>query len=373
MSDLTFTESPYFIVISIVAAAVLLILLLNYFINKIIRSKYQQVNPVEAGKAKLYIKLAVFILVFSIVYTGLFNYLKIGVLEGVLEDFKLINNNLLTVSLFSILRSVLRLFFFYFLFTSFKYIVSLHFTKKGNEDAAGSLKSLIANISLLIIVVIFLSDLGINWKLLVPVAGALGLGIGIGLQNIMNNYLSGFILLFTRKLKIGDIVEVEGNAGRAIGYSLQTIYGRVVNIDAFNTVIVTLDSIEIVVPNSSFISGQVVNYSLSDANIRVRIPFGVSYSSDPNTVKEILLKVATENSSILLLPAPDVWFSEYADSSLIFTLLCWINIKNVWKVNALVSDIYFKAWYELKEAGVEIPFPQQDIWFKNKLKVEVDK
>ncbi len=74
-----------------------------------------------------------------------------------------------------------------------------------------------------------------------------------------------------------------------------------------------------------------------------------------------------------MLPSPEVWFIEFGESSLVFNLLCWVNIKNMWKVNGLISDIYFRGWYGLKEGGVEIPFPQQDVWFKNKLKVEIDK
>ncbi|MEX0999709.1 MAG: hypothetical protein WD000_07095 [Thermodesulfobacteriota bacterium] len=90
-------------------------------------------------------------------------------------------------------------------------------------------------------------------------------------------------------------------------------------------------------------------------------------------VKEILLKVANENTQILRSPAPNLWFTEYADSAIVFYLLCWVNIRQLWKINPVISDIYFKAWYEFHQAGVVIPFPQQDVWFKNNLKVEIEK
>ena len=127
------------------------------------------------------------------------------------------------------------------------------------------------------------------------------------------------------------------------------------------------------VPNSKFIEQQLVNYSLSNYTIRVRTPFGVSYSSDPNTVKDILIRVARENTQILKSPEPSVWFTEYADSALVFYLLYWVNIKDLWKLNPVISDIYFKAWYELEKGGIVIPFPQRDVWFKNNLKVEIEK
>ncbi len=90
-------------------------------------------------------------------------------------------------------------------------------------------------------------------------------------------------------------------------------------------------------------------------------------------MKEILLKVADENTQILKSPAPGVWFSEYADSAIVFHLLLWVNIRNLWKVQPLISEMYFKVWYELEKAGIVIPFPQRDVWFRNDLKVEIEK
>ena len=313
----------------------------------------------------LYVIFAVYIIFYYI-----FN------LEGFtekLKSFLLIDNDLFKVSVFSIIFSAFKLFFFYCLIHLFKNFVYIILKYRNNEVTAGSLRSLISNLGFLVLFVIVLSDLGINWKLLVPVAGALGIGIGIGIQDIMNNYMSGFILLFTRRLKVGDVVEIEGNAGRAVGNNLETIYGKVESIDLFNTVVLTLDGIEIIVPNSQFTNNQVVNYSLSTSEVRIRIPFGVAYSSDPNEVKEILLNVASKNMQILKKPDPIVWFKQMGDSSINFDLLCWVNIRFLWKINSLISDIYFTAWYDLKEKDITIPFPQNDVWFKNNLKVEIDK
>lgn len=313
------------------------------------------------------------LLLIYVLYLAFIKFYNLNHFTTYLKEFLIINTGVIKVSIFSLMSGVFIFLFLLSIVGILKHSVYFYNVHKGNELQAGSLRSLIGNLGLLLVIMVALSEFGLTWAALLPVAGALGLGIGIGLQDIMKNYISGIILLFSNRLKVGDIIEIEGNAGRAIGNSLETIYGNVVSIDTFSTVVSTTDLIEVVVPNSQFIEQQMVNYSLSDSTIRIRIPFGVSYGSDPNQVKDILLKVANENSQIILNPAPNVWFTEYADSAIVFYLLCWVNIRHIWKINPVISDIYFKAWYEFQQAGVVIPFPQQDVWFKNNLKVEIDK
>ncbi len=324
------------------------------------------------GFAKSVDTLLNFLLLYSL-YLIFIKFYNLGLLISYLQELFVINTGVIKVSVFSIISAVFMFIFLLSLVGVIKHVAYFYITKTGNILQAGSFRSLIGNLGLLIVIMISLSELGLTWTALLPVAGALGLGIGIGLQDIMKNYISGIIILFSKRLKVGDVIEIEGNAGRAIGNTLETIYGSVVSIDTFSSVVTTTDSIEIVVPNAQFIEHQMVNYSLSDHRIRVRIPFGVSYSSDPIQVKDILLKVAGENSQVLPNPAPNVWFTEYADSAIVFYLLCWVNIRQLWKINPVISDIYFKVWYEFHEVGVVIPFPQQDVWFKNNLKVEIDK
>ena len=300
-------------------------------------------------------------------------FFNIGFAVNYLSNLYIIKTDLFGISLFSAISTIFTFVILLSLVVIVKHWVYYYYISRNKEVEAGSLRAIVSNLGLLMIVVVCLSNLGFTWKALLPVAGALGIGVGFGLQSIMNNYLSGFILLFSKKLKVGDIVEIEGNAGRAIGNSLETIYGRVSSIDVLSTIVSTTDGIEVVVPNSQFITQEIVNYSLSDHYIRVRIPFGVSYSSDPNKVREILLSVAKEHAQILKYPAPNVWFSQMADSALIFELLIWVNIRMLWKINPIVSEIYFKGWYELKNEGIVIPFPQRDVWFKNNLKIELKK
>lgn len=311
-----------------------------------------------------------FIYLLYLIFTLFFNLDQITLY---ISELFLLNTGVIVISLFSLISGVFAFFFLLSIVGILKHAVYFYNIKRGRDVEAGSLRSLVANLGLLVVIMITLSQIGLSWKALLPVAGALGIGLGIGLQNIMNNYISGFILLFSKRLKVGDIIEIDGNAGRAIGNTLDKIYGSVESIDTFSSVVSTTDGIEVVVPNSQFLEQQMVNYSLSNSTIRVRIPFGVSYASDPNKVKEILLKVAGENTQILPSPAPNIWFTEYADSAIVFYLLCWVNIRHIWKINPVISQIYFNAWYQFEKEGIVIPFPQQDVWFKNNLKVEIEK
>ena len=307
-----------------------------------------------------------------ILYRGTDLLFDLGAVKSLLSGVHLIDTEFVKISLLSLLESIYLFLLLLALTHLLKNSLYLYFYRKGMEVEAGSFRALTSNLGIFLAVVIALVHLGITWKVLVPLAGALGIGLGFGLQTIFNNYVSGFILLLSKNIKVGDLVELEGSAGRAIGRSGETIFGKVVNINILTTVVRTNDNFEIAIPNSEFVSGRIVNYSLSDPNVRVRIPFGVSYHSDPKKVEEVLLRVASNVNEVLKDPPPKVWFYEMADSALIFYLLVWVDIRKFWRMRALRSEIYFRAWEELKKEGIEIPFPQRDVWFKNPLKVEID-
>ncbi len=189
-------------------------------------------------------------------------FFYIGFAVNYLSNLYIIKTDLFGISLFSAISTIFSFVILLSLVVIAKHWVYYYYISRNKEVEAGSLRAIVSNLGLLMVVVICLSNLGFTWKALLPVAGALGIGVGFGLQSIMNNYLSGFILLFSKKLKVGDIVEIEGNAGRAIGNSLETIYGRVNSIDVLSTIVSTTDGIEVVVPNSQFITQEIVNYSL---------------------------------------------------------------------------------------------------------------
>jgi small-conductance mechanosensitive channel len=199
-------------------------------------------------------------------------------------------------------------------------------------------------------IVIFQSA-GIDLSSLSILAGALGVGIGFGLQNITNNFISGLIILFERPIKVGDRIEVGD------------IAGDVISINARATTIITNDNISVIVPNSEFISGTVINWSHSDRNVRFLFPVGVSYKEDPEKVRKILLEVADKNQYVLKSPPPSVMFDEFGDNSLNFYLGVWTST-HIEKPRVLKSELYFEIFKKFAEQGVEIPFPQRDLHIK---------
>jgi len=191
----------------------------------------------------------------------------------------------------------------------------------------------------------------VNLSALGTIVAALSVGIGFGMQDIVSNFISGIILLFERPIRVGDTIEVGANRGLV----------RTINIRA--TTVQTRDNVFILVPNRALISTEVVNYGYDDPKIRIAVPVGVSYSSDPEQVRDILLKVAAEQSTVLKHPVPLVQFTEFGDSSLNFRLLAWIQRAE--QRNRIVSDLNFAIFKEFNEANIEIPFPQRDLHIRS--------
>ena len=217
-----------------------------------------------------------------------------------------------------------------------------------NEGVRQSIGTIVRYLIIVLGLIIIFQSVGLDFSALGVLAGALGVGIGFGLQNITNNFVSGLIILFERPIKIGDRVEVG------------EISGDVVRISARATTIITNDNISIIVPNSEFISTRVINWSHNNRMVRFRFPVGVSYKEDPDRIQEMLLKVAREHDGVLKSPAASVSFIEFGDSSLNFELWVW-TIKYTNRPVVLQSDLYYAIFRKFKEEGVEIPFPQRDL------------
>lgn len=193
---------------------------------------------------------------------------------------------------------------------------------------------------------------GIDLSAFGILAGALGVGIGFGLQNITNNFISGLIILFEQPIKVGDRIEVGD------------VSGDVIKISARSTMIVTNDNISIIVPNSQFIDSQVINWSHNERKIRFNFPVGVSYKEDPQKIKAILMEVAKVNKGVLDLPEPDVLFEDYGDNSINFNLRVWTS-EYINRPKILKSQLYYEIFRRFGEEGVEIPFPQRDLHLKS--------
>jgi small-conductance mechanosensitive channel len=193
---------------------------------------------------------------------------------------------------------------------------------------------------------------GIDLSALGLLFGALGIGIGFGLQGITNNFISGVIILFERPVKVGDRIEIDD------------LSGNIMNISARATTIITNDNIAVIVPNSDFINTRVINWSHNSRNVRLNFPVGVSYKEDPEVIRKLLIEVADKNTGVLQDPRPDVLFDEFADSSLNFILRVWTSEYSD-KPRVLKSQLYYEIFKKFKENNVEIPYPQRDVHLKS--------
>lgn len=231
--------------------------------------------------------------------------------------------------------------------------------ERGTREA---MTTITGYVGVLLAIVVSLAMAGIDFANLALIAGALSVGIGFGLQNIVNNFISGLILLFERPIKTGDWIVV----GNTEGY--------VKRIRIRSTQLQTFDRADVIVPNAELITGQVTNWMLSDTTGRARIPIGVAYGSDVQKVKAILLKIADDHPDVLTdgsAPEPFVLFREFADSSLNFELRC--HIRNIDNRLRVISDINFAIDKAFREEGISIPFPQRDVHiFDNRSSPQAD-
>ncbi|MFO7978559.1 MAG: mechanosensitive ion channel [Bacteroidales bacterium] len=193
---------------------------------------------------------------------------------------------------------------------------------------------------------------GIDLSTLTVLAGALGIGIGLGLQSITNNFVSGIIILFERPIKVGDRVEVGPT------------HGRVIRISGRATTILTNDNVSIIVPNSDFMNTPVINWSHNDSSVRFRIPVSVSYSSNVEKVIRLLLQVGKESAHVLQNPPPDYRLLGFGDNGIHFELLVWTNTYTH-RRGKFVSNINVSIIKKFHEHNIEIPFPQRDLHLKS--------
>jgi len=200
-------------------------------------------------------------------------------------------------------------------------------------------------------VLVALGSVGINLSALTVVLGGLSVGLAFGLQEIVNNFVSGFILLFERSIQISDIVQVDDNTG------------AVQKIGIRSTTIKTRDNIELIIPNSYFLTQIVTNMTRSEDLVRTRIAVGVSYNATPREVEQALLEAATQHPDVLSDPPPSVQFRDFGNSSLDFELYVWTN--QAFEVRILTSELRYNIWDALAARDIDIPFPQRDIHIRS--------
>ena len=202
---------------------------------------------------------------------------------------------------------------------------------------------------LLLLVFLFaVNTAGVALNKFTVLTGALGVGVGFGLQNIINNFVSGLILQFERPIRVGDVVDTGGG-----------VTGTVTRIGIRSSTVQTFQGAEVIIPNATFISSNVTNWTLSESRRRLDLPVGVAYGTDPKLVKELLERPATQHPDVLTSPGPEAFFMGFGESSLNFELRFWVmQESNTVKVK---SEVALEVMCLLDKAGIEIPFPQRDL------------
>jgi len=206
-------------------------------------------------------------------------------------------------------------------------------------------------------VMLAMNAIGVDLTALAVFSGALGVGIGFGLQAIFSNLVAGIMLLLERSMKIGDFVELESG-----------VTGAVREINIRSTMITTNDNVDILVPNSEFINKQVINWTLREAFCRTHIPFGVAYGTDKELVRKAVLEAAASVPHMLTgrdARDPQVWLTGFGDSSLDFELVVWLNPAAVKRPSAVKAEYNWAIETALAKYGIEIPFPQRDLHIRS--------
>ena len=276
-------------------------------------------------------------------------------------NYSLVELGNTSITVWLLIYFFVGLFLLFYLSAKFKKLlvnrILLRYTPElGVRQAIGTI---VRYVILFLGLLIIFQTAGIDLSTLTVLAGALGIGIGFGLQGITNNFVSGIIILLERPIKVGDRIEVGESAGGS-----RSVHGRVVDISARATTIITNDNVSIIVPNSEFTSTRVINWSHNDEMVRFRVPVSVSYASDIQKVIKLLLEVGAENPDVLKDPPPNFRLTEFGDDGIHFELLVWTNTLTH-RRGKFISDLNVAIVNKFNANGITIPFPQRDLHLKS--------
>jgi len=264
-----------------------------------------------------------------------------------------------SVSLLDVLLAVFGLAVTLVLSGSLPAMIEILFLRRLAIGAGASFAttSIIRYVILIGGVLLSLRMIAFDWSSIQWIAAAASLGIGFGLQEIFANFVSGIILLLERPVRLGDLVTIGTDSGKVSKISMRA------------TTILQFNNRELVIPNKSLVTGNLVNWTLTDPMMRLEVPVGVAYGSDTEQVRDILLNVAREHASVLKEPKPSVIFSEFGDSSLNFVVRFFVS--TITDVVPVPSELHYIIDKRFREAGIEIPFPQRDLHVKTGASPEV--
>lgn len=264
------------------------------------------------------------------------------------------NSGNLRISLLLLIKAIVIFSILFWLAGKLSRIVTARINE--SKGLTPSVKVLLDKISKFLIftsaILFTLSSVGIDLSAFAFLGGAVGVGLGFGLQKIVSNFISGIIILADKSIKPGDVIEI-GN-----------IYGWVRKLDTRFVSVVTRSGKEYLIPNEDFITKEVINWSYSDELVRVDAEVGVAYKSDLRLVQELMLKAIEEKERILTDPAPNVLLTSFGDSSVNFELHFWISDPRN-GIQNIRSQVLLSIWDQFKEKEIEIPFPQQDHHLKS--------
>jgi small-conductance mechanosensitive channel len=217
---------------------------------------------------------------------------------------------------------------------------------KIEVGVAYAINTLISYAVVVIGIFLVLVALGVNLSALTVVLASLSVGIGFGLQTMTENLIAGFIVLFGRAVRKGDYVTIEGT------------FGRVEAVGARSVIVRTPDNVDLLVPSKALVASSITNWTYRDSLVRLHLPVGVDYNSTPREVERILLDAAKRHELVCQQPPPEVWFTGFGDNALNFELLVYFDCRKITD-KRLAGQLYFHIWDVLKEANINIPFPQR--------------
>lgn len=337
-------------------AAFVFVMLLYNRLSRFLNNWLHQLGPADE-EARLFVNSLRSLLRYATILTTLIIVLNmLGLLDPLerIMSFPIFSLGETAITFWLIVRALLLLLaIFYLSRLAQAYFAYKVYPSIGIDAGLGYALNTFFNYSALAIgFFIVLNILGIDLRFLLVFAGAIGVGVGLGLQDMAANVISGFAIIFGGKIRKGDWIEVE------------SMMGQVTDIYLRATRVRTRDNIEYLVPNSNIIANTMVNYSLTSPLIRIELPVGVSYSANPRQVEGILMTAAQNEPLVDKTHRPAVRFVEYADSAINFQLLVWIDVRNTPR-RKVRSNLYFAIFEALAGAGIEIPFPQRDVHIRS--------
>ncbi len=313
----------------------------------------------ENEEARYFFKsLKALVLYVTLIVTSLVIMDLLGILDPLhrVLSFQLIKIGSAPLSLWILLKAALILLVFVFLSRFLcAYLDYRVYPRLAVEPGLGyAINTFLKYFFMLVGALASLQIVGFDLRALLVFAGAMGIGLGFALQSVASNMISGFAIIFGGKIRKGDWIEIGGTLG-----VVTDIYLRATKLR-------NRDNIEYLIPNADLMSSTIVNYSLSSPMIRISVPFGVSYAADPNEAGRIAVAVAENEPRAMGYRHPEIRFVGYGDSSIDFELLVWIDVRKTAR-RLIRSNLYFALFDALKQAGIEIPFPQRDLHLRSSI------